>query len=257
MLIPTFNERENILRLLSHLLQVFKKVRKWRLAILVVDDNSPDGTAALVANFARLASKRAKARKNVHLLVRNKKKGLGAAYLAGMHHAFRQLKTDIVLVMDADLSHNPSYIPAFLRKVEDGCDFVVGSRYIRGGRIAKGWALHRKLLSVFGNQIVPLMLGSRALSDWTSGYRAIRRSAFYKVYPAISKNKRELRGYTFNIAFAYHTMAAGFRVGEVPIKFIDRTTGKSKLGFEYLFHTPVFLIRTRLNMLLDGILKIW
>ena len=220
------------------------------MAILVADDNSPDGTAQLVAAFA-------KRRKNIHILVRTKKEGLGAAYLAGMHHAFRQLKTDIVLVMDADLSHNPNYIPAFLRKVEDGCDFVVGSRYIRGGDIAKGWALHRKLLSVFGNIVVPFMLGTHALSDWSSGYRAIHKRVFHKIAPVISKNKRELRGYTFNIAFAYHTVISGFRVGEVPIKFVDRSSGRSKLGLEYLFHTPVFLIRTRLNMLVNGILKIW
>lgn len=245
-LIPTFNERENILRLLSRLLQVFKKVRKWKFAILVVDDNSPDGTASLVANFA-------KRHKNIHVLLRTKKEGLGAAYLTGMHHAFGQLKADVILVMDADLSHNPNYIPAFLEKLKDGCDFVVGSRYIRGGDIAKGWAPHRKLLSVFGNIIVPLMLGTRALSDWTSGYRAIHRRIFRKVAPHISKNKRELRGYTFNIAFAYHTVVAGFRVGEVPIKFIDRSSGKSKLGLEYLFHTPVFLIRTRLGILLRGL----
>lgn len=248
-LIPTFNEKENILLLLPRLLDIFKKVRKWELEILVVDDNSPDGTAIAVSNFS-------KRRNGIHLLVRNKKEGLGAAYLAGMRQAFDHLKADVVLVMDADLSHNPDYIPSFLEKLEDGCDFVVGSRYIRGGDIAKGWAPHRKFLSVFGNVVVPFMLGTRALSDWTSGYRAINKQVFRKVAPVVSKSKRELRGYTFNIAFAYHTVVAGFRVGEVPIKFIDRTAGRSKLGLEYLFHTPVFLFRTRLGMLVNGILKI-
>lgn len=248
-LIPTFNERENILRLLTRLLVVFKKTKRFKFAILVVDDNSPDGTATLVSNFR-------KSRRNIHVLLRTKKEGLGAAYLAGMHHAFGHLRAEIVLVMDADLSHNPNYIPAFLRKVEEGCDFVVGSRYRRGGNIAKGWAPHRKLLSVFGNIVVPFILGTNELSDWTSGYRAIHKRVFHKIAPRISKNKRELRGYTFNIAFAYHAVISGFRVGEVPIKFVDRSSGRSKLGLEYLFHTPIFLVRTRLTRLLDVILKI-
>ncbi len=246
-LIPTFNERENILRLLTSLFAIFRKIRRWKFQILVVDDNSPDGTAQAVQNFA-------KRRRSIHILQRSKKTGLGAAYLAGMTKAFKNLHADVVLVMDADLSHNPNYIPSFLKKIEGGCDFVVGSRYIKGGSIAERWAIYRKFLSVFGNQIVPLMLGMSALSDWTSGYRAIRKEVFSKIYPSIAKEKAEFRGYTFNIAFAYHTVSAGFRVGEVPIKFIDRTSGKSKLGLEYLFHTPIFLIRTRLKILLDGIL---
>lgn len=242
--IPTFNEKENIQRLLKLLKEVFKKVKGWDFRILVVDDNSPDGTARAVRQCA-------KKYKNIHLLLRKKKVGLGAAYLAGMKEAFEELGSDVVVVMDADLSHSPKYIPDFLAKIEKGADFVVGSRYIKGGSIAKRWALHRKFLSVFGNKVAPFILGRVELSDWTSGYRAIRKGVYRKVYPMIREDKAEFRGYTFNISFAYHAVVSGFRVSEVAINFVDRKRGESKLGLEYLFHTPIFLFKTRLKNILN------
>lgn len=242
--IPTFNEKENVLCLLKLLEEVFKKVKGWNFRILVVDDNSPDGTARAVRQCA-------KKYKNIHLLLRKKKVGLGAAYLAGMKEAFEKMEADAILIIDADLSHNPKYIPDFLVKIEKGADFVVGSRYIKGGSIAKRWALHRKFLSVFGNKIVPFILGRNELSDWTSGYRAIRKGVYRKVYPMIREDKAEFRGYTFNISFAYHAVVSGFRVSEVAINFADRKRGESKLGLEYLFHTPIFLFKTRLKNILN------
>lgn len=247
--IPTFNEKENILHLLKLLKEVLKKVKGWNFRILVVDDNSPDGTARVVRQYA-------KKYKNVHLLLRTKKVGLGAAYLAGMKEAFEKMKADEVLIMDADLSHSPKYIPDFLSKIEKGADFVVGSRYIKGGSIAKKWALHRKFLSVFGNKIAPFILGRNELGDWTSGYRAIRKEVYRKVYPMIREDRAEFRGYTFNISFAYHAVVSGFRVSEVAINFIDRKSGESKLGLEYLFHTPVFLLKTRLKRFIKDIIKL-
>lgn len=248
-IIPTFNEKESIARLLPLIADVLKKVKRWKSSILVVDDNSPDGTARVVEHLI-------KKYKNVSLLLRKKKTGLGAAYLAGMAEAFENLKADVILVMDADLSHDPRSIPFFLEKIENGADIVIGSRYTKGGSIPKGWSPHRKVLSVLGNQIVPLMLGRRDINDWTSGYRAIKRKVYQKVSPLMVKNKRAFKGYTFNIAFAYYTIMAGFRVEEVPIKFIDRRSGESKLGLEYLFNTPIFLLRTRLGLLFDSILKL-
>lgn len=235
--IPTYNERENILRLLPRLQKIFPKLPDWKVEILVVDDNSPDGTAEAVSNIKK---------RNVHLLLRKKKTGLGAAYLAGLKKAFGTMGADVSLLMDADLSHNPRYIPSFLREIKEGADFVIGSRYIKGGEIAEGWAPHRKFLSVFGNIVVGTVLGKSEISDWTSGYRAIKKEVFQRVAPFLS----EMRGYTFNVSFAYHTLVAGFRVREVPIKFIDRNSGESKLGLEYLFHTPVFLFKTRLKEIL-------
>lgn len=245
---PTFNEKDNISRLINSLEEVLKKISGWKISILVVDDNSPDGTAHVVQQCA-------KKYRNVYLLLRRKKVGLGAAYLAGMKEAFGKMGTDVVLVMDADLSHDPKYTPHFLGKIEKGADFVVGSRYIAGGAIPKGWAFHRKLLSVFGNKTVPILLGRNDLTDWTSGYRAIKKSVYQKVYHFLSEDKAEYRGYTFNISFAYHTVISGFNVGEVPIKFNDRTSGRSKLGFEYLFHTPIFLLKTRLEGIIKNIIR--
>ncbi|MBI4032965.1 MAG: polyprenol monophosphomannose synthase [Candidatus Blackburnbacteria bacterium] len=253
--IPTFNERDNISHLLSQLRKVVGEVRGWKIEILVVDDNSPDETGDVVRQFAKRG-------KNIYLLPRQRKEGLGTAYLAGMRKAYDEMGAEVVLTMDADLSHSPEYLPDLLRKIKEGADFVVGSRYITGGAIPPNWPIQRKLLSVFGNIIVTVFLGSRALSDWTSGYRAIKKSVYERVRQMIVEDRASARGYTFNISFAYHAVAEGFKVSETPIKFSDRRKGKSKLGLEYLFHTPIFLFRTlgsrvhaRLQILLGGKVK--
>lgn len=246
-IIPTFNERKNISRLLPAIKRVIKKINNWDIELLVVDDNSPDGTVDAVRKIT-------KKDKKVHLLLRKKKVGLGAAYLAGMKEAFGKLKANVVLTMDADLSHNPGYIPHFLSAVEKGSDFVVGSRYVKGGAIAKEWAPHRKFLSIFGNIMVSLLLGKNNLTDWTSGFRAVRKEVYKKVRPFISEDKAEFKGYTFNISFAHHAVSEGFKTSEVPFQFVDRTSGKSKLGMEYLLHTPLFLFKTRLKRLIKAII---
>jgi dolichol-phosphate mannosyltransferase len=237
-IIPTYNEKQNIDKLLSQIIKVGKKIKTWDLQILVVDDSSPDGTATVVEN---LKTKN----KNIHLLVRKKKVGLGAAYLAGMKDAFEKMKADVIFKMDADLSHNPTYISKFLEKVEAGADLVIGSRYIKGGSIPKEWAIHRKVYSVLGNKIASFMLGTNKVNDWTSGYRAINKQTYKKVSPLMFG--KTTQGYTFNMSFAYNTLKHGFVVSHVPIKFPDRKAGKSKLGLEYLIHTPIFLIKTRLG----------
>lgn len=242
--VPTYNEAGNIDRLINRIIPVLKKVKAWEWEILVVDDNSPDGTSSVVRELM-------KKRRGICLMVRNKKSGLGGAYFAGMERAFGKMGAELVVIMDADLSHDPVCIPQFIKKIKGGADFVVGSRYIKGGSVAQGWAAHRKFLSVFGNRVTTLMLGNEFLSDWTSGFRAIKREVYKKV-----KNKiTDFRGYTFNISFAYFACKGGFKAEEVPIKFVDRTEGKSKLGFEYLFHTPFFLISTRLSNVINSILK--
>lgn len=240
--IPTYNERENIQKLIKKLTREFVHLRKWNPQILVVDGNSPDGTGKEVIRIG-------KKHKNVYLLSEKEKKGLGSAYLAGMKHAAEKMNATLLITMDADLSHDPSYLPKFLKEIESGCDFVVGSRYIKGGSIAKNWALHRKFLSVFGNLVTQLLLGSWAIADWTTGYRAIKKEVFQKVYPQMEKDA-SFKGYTFNISFAHHTIESRFKTGQVPIHFYDREAGESKLGLEYLFHTPIFLLKTRLKKLL-------
>lgn len=237
-IIPTYNEKQNIEKLLPQLIEVSKKVKNWKLQILVVDDSSPDGTAQVVENLIRK-------NKNIHLLVRTKKVGLGAAYLAGMKEAFEKMDADVVITMDADLSHNPKYVPDFLKCLDQGADLVIGSRYIKGGSIPTEWAIHRKVYSVVGNKVASFILGTNKINDWTSGYRAIRKEVYKKVLKQVVG--KITQGYTFNMSFAYNALVNGFTATHVPIQFPDRTAGKSKLGLEYLIHTPIFLIKTRLG----------
>lgn len=230
------------MKLVGRIRKEFPKLKDWKPQLLIVDGNSPDGTAKIVKKLERKYP-------DVHLIVEKKKRGLGAAYLEGMVHAFGKLKADVVITMDADLSHNPTYLSKFLKLVKEGCDFVVGARYIKGGSIPRAWGAHRKFLSVFGNLATQLFLGSRAIADWTTGYRAVKKNVFNKVLP-LMEAETAAKGYTFNISFAHHTVEAGYKVGQVPIRFVDRTAGHSKLGLEYLFYTPLFLFKTRLKKLI-------
>lgn len=238
-LVPTYNEKSNILRLLDKILEQTKRLKE-RPEILVVDDNSPDGTSNTVLKYAQK-------HKKVFLHTRKNKEGLGAAYLSGLDYAFTKMKAGGVIVMDADLSHDPVLIPRFIDSLKKR-DLIIGSRYIKGGSIPENWAPHRKFYSVVGNKVASLILNEWSISDWTSGYRAIKKEVYLKVAPKMKS--KELKGYTFNMSFAYFSKRAGFRIDHVPLKFIDRTNGKSKLGMEYLFHTPIFLFKTRLREIL-------
>lgn len=236
-IIPTYNERENIARLIPTLNEVFSKVgSNWDMHILVVDDSSPDGTADEVAKLE-------KKYKNLHLLLNPKKQGLGRAYLSGMALAFGKLDADVVFEFDADFSHDPSKIPFFLEKLDAGADFVIGSRYIKGGSIPDDWGLNRKFLSVFGNLFIVLVLTDFRVHDWTGGYRAIRK----KVYQAVHKDmeRPKFSGYTFQIAFLRQALQKGFKVAEVPFQFVDRKVGKSKLGSDYFKTALEYIIVTR------------
>ncbi len=236
-IIPTYNEKENIGRLIDALQDVFKTIPEHRMGVLVVDGNSPDGTREMVQS-------RIEGHDNVWLLTEEKKAGLGAAYLQGMAHADEVLGAEVVFEFDADFSHDPSRIPAFMAAIECGADLVLGSRYIPGGSIPADWGPHRKFLSVVGNLVVRLFFGN-AIKDWTTGYRAIR----IEVYRAVKGAITDFKGYTFQITFLHHALRGGFKIAEVPIHFIDRTRGESKLGAEYMIQTMLFLIRTRWRML--------
>lgn len=244
-ILPTYNEVENIDPLISKLEEIFLKVPNYQFTILVVDDFSPDGTAEKV--------KRLNIRyKNIHLL-QGKKEGLGKALLRGINYALNELKADLFFQMDADLSHDPSVIPQFLQKIEQGTDFVIGSRYIPGGSIPDNWSLHRKIFSIFGNLIVRAGLGIFSIHDWTSGYRAIKKEVFQKVNEGLSK----FSGYTFQVAFLHRAQKAGFRVAEVPINFTDRKFGHSKIApFDYIKNVLLYVVTnsTFLKYVIVGIL---
>ena len=206
--VPTYNERQNLSRLVSALAERVPPALAYE--IVVVDDASPDGTADLARD---LASKHP-----LRLVSRPGKGGLGSAYRDG----FRAAKGDIVFEMDADLSHDPRFIPALLEAVSRGADVAVGSRYVEGGRVL-GWTPYRRLVSGVGNGLARFALGL-PVRDATSGYRAYARHAADVVQMARSD------GYAFQVEALHLARKRGLRIVEVPITFENRTVGKSKLG---------------------------
>ncbi|MBI4137325.1 glycosyltransferase [Candidatus Roizmanbacteria bacterium] len=217
-ILPTYNEAENIRQLITQLFDVFSREKDgYRFSILVVDDTSPDKTAQIVKELQKKFD-------NIRLLL-GEKRGLGAAYVRGMHYAVDTMHADILFQMDSDLSHDPSVIPAFLRKLEEGADYVVGSRYIPGGSIPENWGVDRKIYSIAGNLVIRFGLMIPRIHEWTSGYRAMRTSVFQKISHGLEK----YRGYIFQIASMHRVAKAHFAIAEVPISFIDRKYGKSKI----------------------------
>ena len=189
-IIPTYNECDTIGDLIKALLDQFKRL-PHDLHILVVDDNSPDGTADVVRS-AQVGND------NVHLLT-GEKAGLGAAYMRGMIHALRVLRADVVFQMDADFSHKPEDIPRLLSEIEAGADFVIGSRYVTGGSVPKEWNLLRRLNSMGGNLAARYIAGIPQIRDCTAGFRAIRASLLRR----IDFNNLRVQGYAFQVALLH------------------------------------------------------
>lgn len=241
-IIPTYNESGIIKSTIEILEATFKKIKNWQMSILIVDDSSPDGTAQIIQNLQ-------KQQHNLHLLVKKEKKGLGAAYLAGMKKAFTDLKTDVVFEFDADLSHDPSKIPLFLKKLDEDYDMVLGSRYIAGGSIPSDWGLHRKFLSVVGNLFIMIILANFKIRDWTGGYRAIKKKVYEAVVPELKKE--EFSGYTFQVGFLHKAVTKKFRICEIPFHFKDRTIGSSKMGPDFIINNLKYLLRVRIKEILE------
>lgn len=209
--VPTYNERENIEALLRSVRATLPGAD-----VLVVDDNSPDGTAAVAADVARELGR-------IDVLSRPAKQGLGSAYRAGFA---RVLAGDYraVVSMDVDLSHDPAALPELLCVLDAGADAVVGSRYVPGGDTVD-WPLHRRLLSRWGNRYTSLVLGLQ-LRDCTSGYRAYRAEALAAIEPETTAAE----GYAFLTELVRRLVGRGFRVIESPIVFADRRYGQSKMS---------------------------
>jgi dolichol-phosphate mannosyltransferase len=229
-IIPTYNEAGNIKEAIEQVLEMDIP----GLEVLVVDDESPDGTSSVVKKIRN---------RKVHLLSNGKKRGLGYAYLKGMEYATGSLHADILIEMDADLSHSARYLPELLRQVKR-FDIVLGSRYIKGGEIPKEWGLHRKILSRCGNRIISFLLGP-SIRDWSTGYRAIRSEVYCKINHMVDEEM--LSGYAFQIGFLHKARKSGFSVTEIPIVFKDRSIGKSKLGLEYIINTLRYILKSKLG----------
>jgi dolichol-phosphate mannosyltransferase len=209
--VPTFNERENIARFLETL-----RASAPDANVLVVDDNSPDGTGDVAEQAAADLGQ-------IKVLHREGKQGLGSAYRHGFTIALDE-DYDAVVTMDVDFSHDPAVVPTMLRMLEAGADAVVGSRYVEGGG-TENWPLHRRLLSRWGNRYTAFVLGLR-IRDCTSGFRAYRTPALR----AIDHASTSAEGYAFLTELARRLVRRGYSVVEVPIVFRDRVLGTSKMS---------------------------
>ena len=186
---------------------------------LVVDDSSPDRTADVVRQLQPTRS-------NLHLL-NGQKSGLGAAYIRGMKYALNELGADVVYEMDADFSHRPDDVPRLMAHIDRGADFVIGSRYVKGGTIPREWGAYRRAVSLGGNFVARYVAGTYRVRDCTAGFRAIRA----KVLRAIDLDGLRVQGYAFQVALLHAAIVQKAKVVEVPVDFIDRRYGESKLGF--------------------------
>jgi len=229
--IPTYNERENMERLLGRVLNVDPGIE-----VLVVDDNSPDGTGVLVETLAQSYPR-------IHLLKRESKQGLGPAYIAGFRWGLAR-HFEAFMEMDADLSHRPRYIPKFLSLIQSH-DLVIGSRWVKGGGIAN-WPFSRVLLSRMASIYSRVILGI-PVCDLTAGFICYRRS----VLESLPLDQLHSDGYGFQIEMKYRSWLKGFRIVEFPIWFTDRKVGDSKISRRIVFEALkiVWLLRFQKNQL--------
>jgi dolichol-phosphate mannosyltransferase len=210
-IVPTYNERENVRRLVDNVL-----AQDPRIDMLIVDDGSPDGTGAIVQEIQAANSR-------VHLLSRPRKMGLGTAYIAGFRWALAR-DYAFVLEMDADFSHDPNHLPQFLAAAENA-DLVLGSRYQEGRVTVVNWPIRRLILSYFANTYARAVTGL-PVWDATGGFKCFRRS----VLESIDLDRVRSNGYAFQIEMSFRAWKRNFRIAEIPIVFVDRTEGTSKMS---------------------------
>ena len=222
-IVPTYNERENIPVLLSQVLS-----KDPRIEVLVVDDNSPDKTGDLVEELG-------KADERIHLLRRPGKMGLGTAYLDGFRWALQHEQYEYIFEMDADFSHNPDHLPEFLAAAQEA-DFVLGSRYLDGRVTVVNWPMKRLMLSYFANIYARIVTGMR-LWDGTGGFKCFHR----RVLAALDFNKVRSNGYAFQIEMSFRAFHKGFKGKEIPIVFADRAVGDSKMS-GHIVREAVFMV---------------
>lgn len=217
--LPTYNESENLKAITTKLLSL--PINKSDLQVLIVDDNSPDGTGDIAEALTRNHPKR------VFVLHRFEDRGLGRAYLAGFQQALK-MGADIIIQMDADFSHAPHYVPTFvdILQRQEEIDVVVGSRYVAGGQLDEHWSWWRRFLSWWANAIYTKIILGLHVKDGTAGFKAWRRQTL----ESIGLNRINSNGYVFQVEMAYVAERLGFNIVEIPIYFEDRRIGKSKMS---------------------------
>jgi dolichol-phosphate mannosyltransferase len=230
-ILPTFNEAENIIQLLEAI-----EALPVQISVLVVDDSSPDGTAEIVTDYPSFD-------KNIFLLKRPMKSGIGSAYREGFQWALKNCY-DVCLQMDSDFSHNPNDIPRLLKAVSDGADIAVGSKYLKGISVVN-WPLYRLILSILAGVYTRFFTGM-SLSDPTSGFNAIHRN----VLKEIVDHEINSDGYVFLIEIKYFAWKGEFFIKELPIIFTERRNGQSKLTFSIKVHSAIRVLQL-------GLERIW
>ncbi len=231
LILPTYDEAENLERIVRAVLPVLERSPWPGHRILVVDDNSPDGTGAIADRLAAELEE-------VEVLHRDRPTGLGPAYLAGFAYALDR-GAGLVLEMDADFSHDPADVERLITAVTDGADLALGSRYVPGGGVSD-WGLIRRFVSRGGCRYAQAVLGVR-IHDLTGGFKCFRR----EVLEAIDLPSVRSKGYAFQVELSYRALRAGFRVVEVPIVFRDRQLGRSKMNWRIASEAVVLLPRLR------------
>ncbi|MBN2461809.1 MAG: polyprenol monophosphomannose synthase [Candidatus Cloacimonetes bacterium] len=230
-IIPTYNEADNVRHIISEVLKQGKNIE-----ILIVDDNSPDGTALIV-------EKMLKKNERIHLLKREGKFGLGSAYVEGFRYALAE-DYDLIFEMDADFSHDPAMIPIMIKEITDH-DLIIGSRYIKGMNVVN-WPLKRLLLSYLASKYVQLITGM-PIKDPTGGFKCFRK----EVLRSINLDEIISDGYSFQIEMNYRTWRNKFRIQEIPIVFTDRRSGHSKMS-KKIVREAIFVVWRLLLLHLQG-----
>ncbi len=229
---PAYNEKGEIENLINKVFDQSKKLSNWELYLLIVDSLSKDGTVEIVKKLQNKFPR-------LHLL-KTEKEGLGKAYLKGFKYCEEKINPYLIIQIDADGQHDPDKIPEFIKKIEQGADFVVGTRYSKGGSIPANWGLHRKILSIGANSVVKFGFMKLKVTEWTNGYRAIK---FWLVKNAYDYLKN-YSGYVFQVAFLDFAIKNNAVLEEIPIHFKERTTGISKINaFQYSFQTLLYVFK--------------
>ncbi len=235
--IPTYLEKGNIEKLIISLELELSKLNH-KFSVVICDDKSPDGTGEIVE---KLISNH----KNL-FLVSGSKEGYGKAIARGVKYAIEKLQSEVVVSMDADFSHDPKEVVKLIKAVEAGADFVIGSRYVSGGKISAKWSNFRRLNSLWGNRFARYLVGIANVQDCTSGFRAIKSTYLKKIKPESIDEK----GYSFLVRVLYEAKKLGAKVVEVPINFADRKSGETKLGVWDIIEFIVMSLKISLTRLL-------
>lgn len=228
-ILPTFNEKKNLAGLVEEIFYYLPDTQ-----ILVVDDNSPDGTGELAENLKNSYPNR------LHVIHRKQREGLGRAYLEGYQFVLKN-GAEKIIQMDADHSHPPALLPKLVAGADE-YDLVLGSRYIKGGG-TEGWSFWRKILSRSANLYARILLGLN-VRDVTAGFRCFNR----RVFSSLDLFEIKSRGYAFQVEMVYQTLKAGFSVGEIPFIFKDRVAGKSKMGLGLALEGFLIVLKMRLKI---------